>query len=145
MSLSNRCAAFLTVYATYLRTHARAAADALTARRADAEARERELAAARAAAEAADTAVNAAEERVRAAEPEPARLRAHLDRLKSSAAYRSHEQLADVQRHAEDLAAARQRADGVADDEERAQARRRAEWERALVDSRRGRARSWRR
>jgi hypothetical protein len=130
------CTAFLTVYATYLRTHARAAADALTARRTDAEARERELAAARSAAEAADTAVSAAEEQVRATESEPARLRAHLDRLKSSAAYRSHEQLADVHRHAEDLAAARHRADAVAGEEERAEDRRRAEWERALVDSR---------
>ena len=138
------CAAFLTVYATYLRTHARAAADALTARRADAEARERELAAARFAAEAADTAVSAAEERVRVTDPEPARLRAHLDRLKSSAAYRSHEQLADVQRHAEDLAAARQRADAAADEEQRAEGRRRAEWERALVDTRDARARAGR-
>ncbi|MBX6358400.1 MAG: TIGR02680 family protein, partial [Micromonosporaceae bacterium] len=130
------CAAFLTVYATYLRTHARAAADALTSRRKDADDRERELAAARAAADAADAAVDSAQQRVRAAEPEPARLRAHLDRLKSSAAYRSHEQLADVQRHLEDLAAARQRADDAAADEQRAEARRRAERERALVESR---------
>jgi uncharacterized protein (TIGR02680 family) len=129
------CAAFLAVYATYLRTHARAAADALTSRRKDADDRERELAAARVAAEAADAAVDSAQQRVRAAEPEPARLRAHLDRLKSSAAYRSHEQLADVQRHVEDLAAARQRADDAAADEQRAEARRRAERERALVES----------
>jgi uncharacterized protein (TIGR02680 family) len=144
VAADSACAAFLTVYATYLRTHARAAADALTSRRADAEARERELTAARSAAEAADTAVNEAETRVGATETEPARLRARLDRLKSSAAYRSHEQLADVQRHAEDLATAWQRADAVADEEGRAEGRRRAEWERALVDSRDARTRAGR-
>ncbi len=138
------CAAFLTVYATYLRTHARAAADGLTARRADAEARQRELTIARVAAGVAETAVSGADERVRAVEPEPARLRAHLDRLRSSAAYRSHEQLADLQRHVEDLAAARQRADVVVADEEQVEARRRVEWERAQGDSRDARARAGR-
>src|SRR5262249_26445222 len=63
-------------------------------------------------------------------------------RLKSSAAYRSHEQLADVQRHVEDLAVARQRAEATVLDEDRAEARRRAEWERAVVDSRDARART---
>jgi uncharacterized protein (TIGR02680 family) len=133
-------AAFLGVYATYLRTHARAAADALTARRADADERERALRAARAAATAAEAAVSAAEQRLRAAEGEPGRLRAHLDALKSSAAYRSHEQLADLERHAEDLDAAARRAETGAAEEDAAAARRRAEWERALVAARDARA-----
>ena len=126
-------AAFLGVYATYLRTHARAAADALSARRADADDQVRGLDAARAAVAVADAAVGAAEERLRAAEGEPGRLRAHLDALKSSAAYRSHEQLADLERHTEDLSAAVNRADGVVGQEEGTASRRRSDWERDLV------------
>jgi uncharacterized protein (TIGR02680 family) len=133
-------AAFLGVYATYLRTHARAAADALTARRADADARRRALEAARADASAAEVAVGAAEERLRAAEGEPGRLRAHLDRLKDSAAYRSHEQLADLQRHVEDLASAARRDNEAAANAADAAGRRRGEWERAVLASRDTRA-----
>jgi len=103
--------AFLTVYATYLRTHARAAADAVTARRDGVEERRAALTAARAEAEAARMRAEDAEAGLRAVEGEPARLRAHLDRLKSSAAYRSHEQLADLERHVHDLADAVRRAD----------------------------------
>jgi len=132
--------AFLGVYATYLRTHARAAADALTNRRAAADDRQRALAAARAQASAADGAVAAAEERLLVVEGEPGRLRAHLDRLKDSAAYRSHEQLADLQRHVEDLASAVRRGDDAAVDAHDAAGRRRSEWERALVASRDARA-----
>jgi uncharacterized protein (TIGR02680 family) len=137
-------AAFLGVYATYLRTHARAAADALSARRADADDRVRELQASRAAVAAADAAVGAAEERLRTAEGEPGRLRAHLDALKSSAAYRSHEQLADLERHAEDLSAAAGRADGAVTQEAGTAARRRSEWERDLVAARDARAQTGR-
>src|SRR4051812_19802485 len=132
--------AFLSIYATYLRTHARAAADALSARRADADGHVRGLEAARTAVAVADAAVGAAEERLRAAEGEPGRLRAHLDALKSSAAYRSHEQLADLERHAEDLSAAVRRADGVVAQEEDTAARRRSDWERDLVAARDARA-----
>jgi uncharacterized protein (TIGR02680 family) len=134
-------AAFLGVYATYLRTHARAAADALTARRADADDRERELREAHASVGTAVAAFAAAEERVRALDGEPGRLRAHLDRLKSSAAYRSHEQLADLQRHVEDLLAARRRADDAESHEGQAAARRREEADRAQADSRDAQAR----
>lgn len=137
-------AAFLGVYATYLRTHARAAADALSARRTDAHDRVRDLEASRAAVATADAAVGAAEERLRAAEGEPGRLRAHLDALKSSAAYRSHEQLADLERHTEDLAAAVGRADGVVTQEERTATRRRSDWERDLVAARDARAQTGR-
>ncbi|GIF75991.1 TIGR02680 family protein [Asanoa siamensis] len=133
-------AAFLGVYATYLRTHARAAADALTARRADADARRAELNATRSAATTAEEAVRAADERLRAVAGEPGRLRAHLDALRSSAAYRSHEQLADLERHVDDLAAAERRADLAAAGEVSSTARRRDEWERALVAMRDARA-----
>jgi uncharacterized protein (TIGR02680 family) len=137
-------AAFLGVYATYLRTHARAAADALSARRAEADDHVRGLEAARTAVAVADAAVGAAEERLRAAEGEPGRLRAHLDALKSSAAYRSHEQLADLERHADDLSAAVRRADGVVTQEEGTAARRRSDWERDLVAARDARAQTGR-
>ena len=133
-------AAFLGVYATYLRTHARAAADALSARRADADERARGLRTARAAVTAADAAADAAQERLRAAEGEPGRLRAHLDALKSSVAYRSHEQLADLERHAEDLSAALGRAESVVTQEDGTAARRRSDWERELVVARDARA-----
>ncbi|MDT5037205.1 MAG: hypothetical protein QOE03_2390, partial [Micromonosporaceae bacterium] len=92
--------------------------------------------AARADAGRAETAVGAAGDRLRAAEGEPGRLRAHLDRLKDSAAYRSHEQLADLQRHVEDLTSAARRGDEAATNADDAAGRRRKEWERALVASR---------
>jgi uncharacterized protein (TIGR02680 family) len=103
-------AAFLSVYSTYLRTHARAAADALTARRQASQQRhldvDREIEARRAA----ERAHRQATDRVAEAEGEPGRLRAHLDSLKASTAYQSHEQLAGLQRHVQDLAAAAGRA-----------------------------------
>jgi uncharacterized protein (TIGR02680 family) len=124
---------FLAVYGTYLRTHARAAADALTARRDNAGVRRRALAAARDEAEAARERTAEAEQRLRAVEGEPGRLRAHLDRLKSSAAYRSHEQLADLERHVHDLAEAARRADRQVEAERDVAAKRRAESERAAA------------
>jgi uncharacterized protein (TIGR02680 family) len=126
-------AAFLGVYSTYLRTHGRAAADALTSRRTDAASRESALSAARSAAAVAEAAVGTAGEALQAAAGEPGRLRAHLDALKSSAAYRSHEQLADLERHVDDLATAETLADRAASEERDAVVRRRREWERALV------------
>lgn len=102
--------AFLSVYSTYLRTHAKAAADGLTGRRGAVEAAAGALAAAEVARDAAGAAREAAEHAVQTAEGEPGRLRAHLDRLKTSTAYQSHEQLADLKRHAEDLARIASRA-----------------------------------
>ncbi|MFC7273794.1 TIGR02680 family protein [Paractinoplanes rhizophilus] len=133
--------AFLAVYATYLRTHARAAADAVSARRGSIGERREALTAARAEAEAARARAEEAEERLRAVEAEPARLRAHLDRLKSSAAYRSHEQLADLERHVHDLAEAVRRADELTRSEQDSSGRRRAESERAAVAAHDARAR----
>ncbi|MEU0155863.1 TIGR02680 family protein [Micromonospora fulviviridis] len=133
-------AGFLAVYSTYLRTHARAAADALTARRDAVATRSAALADARRSAGAAAESESAAGTRLRAVEGEPGRLRAHLDSLKASAAYQSHEQLADLERHVHDLAEAAERADGAVAAEETAAARRRADWERAMVATRDARA-----
>ncbi|MFI5840016.1 SbcC/MukB-like Walker B domain-containing protein [Catenuloplanes sp. NPDC051500] len=127
---------FLSVYATYLRTHARAAADAVTARRTAVGTHRTARDEARAAAVTAEAEVTAARERQDAAEGEPGRLRAHLDRLKGSAAYRSHEQLADLDRHVHDLATAARRASEAVRAEESTTERRRAEWERAAAESR---------
>ncbi|MFC0533033.1 TIGR02680 family protein [Phytohabitans kaempferiae] len=124
-------AAFLSVYSTYLRTHARAAADALSTRRATADDRRAASAAARDGLSAATAAEEAAAGRLLTIDGEPGRLRAHLDSLKSSAAYRSHEQLADLERHLRDLATAAQRSTEAVRVERAAVARRREEWERA--------------
>jgi uncharacterized protein (TIGR02680 family) len=128
--------AFLSVYATYLRTHARAAADAVTARRTAVGTHRTARDEARAAAVTAEAEVAAARERQDAAEGEPGRLRAHLDRLKGSAAYRSHEQLADLERHVHDLATAARRASESVRAEESTTARRHTEWERAAGEAR---------
>ncbi|WP_033339734.1 SbcC/MukB-like Walker B domain-containing protein [Catenuloplanes japonicus] len=132
--------AFLSVYATYLRTHARAAADAVTARRASVAEHRDALVTAREAAARASVAVSEAADRQDAAEGEPGRLRAHLDRLKGSAAYRSHEQLADLERHVHDLSAAAARALAAVTAEETAAGRRRDEQDRAESESREARA-----
>jgi hypothetical protein len=138
--------AFLSVYATYLRTHARAAADALTARRAALDEHRAALAVAREALAAAREALAAAtdaEQQARAAlaaaEPEPGRLRARLDSVKSSHAYRSRQQLADLERHVHDLAVAADRAATGVATEQQAVARRLAEAERAAAEAREAR------
>jgi uncharacterized protein (TIGR02680 family) len=95
---------FLSVYSTYLRTHARAAADALSARRSATGACRADVDAAIVARAAAEQSHQQAVDRVEVAEAEPGRLRSHVDSLKSSAAYRSHEQLEDLRRHVHDLA-----------------------------------------
>ncbi|GAA2676564.1 TIGR02680 family protein [Actinoplanes palleronii] len=136
--------AFLGVYATYLRTHARAAADALTARRDAAAERHATLEAARHAAEGAQQRAGEATERLRAAEGEPGRLRAHLERLKGSAAYRSHEQLADLERHVTDLAKAARDADELADGERATAGKRQSESVKAATAAQDGRARTGR-
>ncbi|MBF8192924.1 TIGR02680 family protein [Nonomuraea sp. K274] len=91
-------AAFLSSYRTYLRTHARWAADALTRRReevaAAAEARLR--ATEKLAAAERDRAQ--AEARTSTAEDALAGLRARLEQLKASAAYEALQQLADLER-----------------------------------------------
>ncbi len=89
---------FLTAYTTYLRTHARAAADALSRRRADVATRRDALLAALTHRREAETSRETAAQRVHDAELSAGRLRAHLDRLKSSTAYQAHEQLVDLHR-----------------------------------------------
>jgi uncharacterized protein (TIGR02680 family) len=119
-------AGFIAVYSTYLRTHARTAADALAGRLASAEEKRAALAQARVSLHTARTAEAEAGELLRQAEPEPGRLRAHVESLRSSAAYQSHEQLADLQRHVADL------------DRAATAAQRTVATERATADKRRG-------
>ncbi len=97
-------ASFLSVYSTYLRTHARAAADALTTRLAAMDQCRADVDGAIAGRVAADLSHIEAKQAVEEAEGEPGRLRAHLDSLKASAAYQSHQQLEDLRRHVADLA-----------------------------------------
>jgi len=85
--------AFLSVYATYLRTHARAAADALTARRGVVSGERQRLTSARAAQVAAAAGLVGAGQELGAAERALGTARAHLDSLRASEAYRSREQL----------------------------------------------------
>jgi uncharacterized protein (TIGR02680 family) len=96
-------AAFLSVFTTYLRTHARAAADAVTGRLDTVARREADVVAARQAYTDAEAAEQAAATVLGQAAERPVRLRARLDSLKESTAYRSHEQLAHVRGRVADL------------------------------------------
>ncbi len=125
-------ASFLSVYSTYLRTHARAAADGLAARRHAVAEAGATLAADQRACQAAEAAHRDTDSAVKAAEGEPGRLRAHVDRLKSSTAYQSHEQLADLKRHAVDLARVATAAATTATREGSAAMQRHGEWQAAL-------------
>jgi uncharacterized protein (TIGR02680 family) len=90
--------AFLASYTTYLRTHARSAADAVTRRREASTQRRTELASDVTALASADTAQAQARARREEAEDALAGLRARHDQLKSSSAYQAVEQLADLER-----------------------------------------------
>ncbi len=90
--------AFLASYTTYLRTHARSAADALTRRREDSTQRHTELASDITALASAETGQAQARARCQEAGNALAGLRARHDQLKSSRAYQAVEQLADLER-----------------------------------------------
>ncbi|MGW6805175.1 TIGR02680 family protein, partial [Streptomyces sp. NPDC055039] len=90
--------AFLTSYSTYLRVHARTAADRLTARRAETAERAAALRAAVAEQRTAREQQAAAETHAESADASLAAQRARLDQLRSSAAYQAIEQLADLER-----------------------------------------------
>ncbi|WAX78758.1 TIGR02680 family protein [Streptomyces sp. KMM 9044] len=90
--------AFLASYSTYLRVHARAAADRLTARRTETAERAAALSTATADLAAARERQAAAETRAEAADAALAAQRSRLDQLRSSAAYQAVEQLADLER-----------------------------------------------
>jgi uncharacterized protein (TIGR02680 family) len=98
--------AFLSAYTTYLRSHARTRADALTERRDAVAAGRTRVAAAQSRVRHAVQARDDAEARVREAGLAIARLRARLEQLKTSAAYQAHEQLADLRRVVGELNAA---------------------------------------
>jgi uncharacterized protein (TIGR02680 family) len=101
---------FLSIYSTYLRTHARATADALSGRRDACARRHSAVDDSVAGLEAATVEWRRATESLRVAEGEPGRLRARLEALRSSAAYQSQQQLAGVRQHVTDLAAEAARA-----------------------------------
>ncbi|WP_329282367.1 TIGR02680 family protein [Streptomyces sp. NBC_01451] len=90
--------AFLASYSTYLRVHARSAADRLTARRTETAERAAALRAATVELAAAREQQAAAETRAESADASLAAQRARLDQLRSSAAYQAVEQLADLER-----------------------------------------------
>jgi uncharacterized protein (TIGR02680 family) len=90
--------AFLSSYTTYLRTHARSAADALTRRREASTERRAELASDTTALASAEAGQALAQARRQEAEDALAGLRARCDQLKSSSAYQAVEQLADLER-----------------------------------------------
>ncbi|MFE2473540.1 TIGR02680 family protein [Streptomyces mirabilis] len=90
--------AFLASYSTYLRVHARTAADRLTARRAETAERAAAVRTAAADLAAAREQQAAAETRAESAGASLAAQRARLDQLRSSAAYQAIEQLADLER-----------------------------------------------
>jgi uncharacterized protein (TIGR02680 family) len=89
---------FLASYTTYLRTHARSAADALTRRRETSAQRRTELADNITALASAETEQAQTQARQEEAEDALAGSRARLGQLKSSSAYKAVEQLADLER-----------------------------------------------
>jgi hypothetical protein len=89
---------FLSSYTTYLRTHSRWAADALTRRRADVTTHRTALGTAVATLTTAEQTQAEAQERLSVTEDALAGLRARLEQLKSSTAYQALEQLADLER-----------------------------------------------
>ncbi|TDU05349.1 uncharacterized protein (TIGR02680 family) [Streptomyces sp. 846.5] len=123
--------AFLAGYTTYLRTHARAAADALTRRREDSAARRSALTAAAGELAGAEDGHATAEARSERAEAALTGLRATVDQLRSSAAYQALEQLADLERLVRTCADAAAAATAEAGRRTAARSRSRAEVERA--------------
>jgi uncharacterized protein (TIGR02680 family) len=123
--------AFLASYTTYLRTHARAAADALTRRREDTLARRQAADQGEAAVARAEEEQAAAEARCETADSALAALRARAEQLRSSAAYQAVEQLADLERLVRTCAQAEQTAAAEAGRRTDAAARARRELERA--------------
>ncbi|MFF3878074.1 TIGR02680 family protein [Streptomyces sp. NPDC001978] len=123
--------AFLASYSTYLRVHARTAADRLTARRAETAERATALRTAAADLAAAREQQAAAETRAESADASLAAQRARLDQLRSSAAYQAIEQLADLERLVRTCEQTARQASAERERRTAATARARAEAERA--------------
>ncbi|MFJ6121552.1 TIGR02680 family protein [Streptomyces sp. NPDC092129] len=123
--------AFLAGYSTYLRVHARVAADRLTARRTETAARTAALDNAVVEVAAAREQQAAAETRAETADAALAALRARLDQLRSSAAYQAVEQLADLERLVRTCEHTAQQATAERERRTAATGRARAEAERA--------------
>ncbi|MGW1162684.1 TIGR02680 family protein [Streptomyces sp. NPDC002519] len=123
--------AFLAGYSTYLRVHARVAADKLTARRTESAARTAALDIAAAELTAAREQRAAVETRAGTADAALGALRARLDQLRSSAAYQAVEQLADLERLVRTCEHTAQQATAERERRTAATGRARAEAERA--------------
>jgi uncharacterized protein (TIGR02680 family) len=123
--------AFLASYTTYLRTHARAAADQLTRRRQDAADRRSAVTAGQDGHRDAEAAFAAAQAHRENAETALAALRARVEQLRSSAAYQAVEQLTDLERLVRTCADAAERAAAHTARRVAASGRFRAEAERA--------------
>jgi uncharacterized protein (TIGR02680 family) len=91
-------AAFLASYTTYLRTHARAAADAVTRRGEATQGQRAAVAADEETALAAESRQAEAESRREQAETAVAALRGRIEQLKASSAYQAHQQMGDLER-----------------------------------------------
>ncbi|MFD0509147.1 hypothetical protein ACFQ0G_52440 [Streptomyces chiangmaiensis] len=122
---------FLAGYSTYLRVHARVAADRLTARRTETAARTAALDTAAAELAAAREQQAATETHAETADAALTALRARLDQLRSSAAYQAVEQLADLERLVRTCEHTAQQATAERERRTTATGRARAEAERA--------------
>ncbi|MFZ3492037.1 TIGR02680 family protein [Streptomyces sp. 5.8] len=122
---------FLAGYTTYVRTHARWAADALTRRLHDTGARRQAVASSQTALVRAEEEQTAAEARCEAADSALTTARARVEQLRSSAAYQAVEQLADLERLVRTCEQADQAAETEAARRAEAAGRARRERERA--------------
>jgi uncharacterized protein (TIGR02680 family) len=125
--------AFLASYTTYLRTHARSAADALTRRREATAAHEAAVTADEDRRHAAQEQQEQATARREAAETATAGLRGRIEQLKASGAYQAHQQMGDLERLVRTCLQTASDAAAELDRRQRATARGRSEAERAAA------------
>ncbi|MGH3299499.1 MAG: TIGR02680 family protein, partial [Trebonia sp.] len=122
---------FLASYTTYLRTHARAAADALTRRRESTLAQRAAVEAGEETERAAQAGQAEAEDRREQAEIAVAGLRGRIEQLKASGAYQAVEQMGDLERLVRTCAQTASEAQGELGRRQAATARARSDSERA--------------
>ncbi|MGH3165396.1 MAG: hypothetical protein ACRDN0_05820, partial [Trebonia sp.] len=125
--------AFLASYTTYLRTHARAAADALTKRAEAAQVQRASVAADQEACRGAEEEQRRAEARRESAETGVAGLRGRIEQLKASGAYAAVEQMGDLERLVRTCLQAANDAKTDLDTRQAATARARSDAERAAA------------
>jgi uncharacterized protein (TIGR02680 family) len=124
---------FLASYTTYLRTHARSAADALTRRREATAARRTAVTTDEEGQRAAQQQQERATARREAAETAAAGLRGRIEQLKASSAYQAHQQMGDLERLVRTCLQTASDAAAELDRRQRATVRGRSEAERAAA------------